>query len=173
MYPVPGHLAYSILGNRYFLADWIPVLIGGILPDLIDKPLNDILLITPYGRYAMHSFAGLAAATLIAYWFTNRKTACSYLIGHLSHLIADMDFNPWFWPFVEYKFPPGTDILDLYRKPAAILFPEWIAMETVILALALFLYTRYAEKRSVQASVLIAIAAISMYRITRQRPETG
>lgn len=169
MYPIPGHVAFSILGNRYFQADWIPVLIGGIMPDLIDKPLNDIFLITPYGRYAMHSFLGLAVATLIAYFLTNWKTACSYTIGHFSHLIADMDFNPWFWPFIDYKFPPGIDVLDLYRNPSIILFPKWILMESVILALAIFLYTRFAQKRSVQASVLVAIAAISIYRITRQR----
>ncbi|MBN2329589.1 MAG: metal-dependent hydrolase [Candidatus Omnitrophica bacterium] len=169
MYPVPGHLAFSILGNRYFHADWIPVIIGGILPDIIDKPLNDLFHITPYGRYAMHSFFGLFVATLIAYWLFNRKTAYSYMIGHISHLIADVDFNPWFWPFVEYKFPSGIDVLDILRAPSTIFFPSWILWESVLLGLAVFLYSRHAEKRTVQAAVLTAFAAIAIYRITRRR----
>jgi hypothetical protein len=169
LYPIPGHTAFSILGNRYFQADWIPVLIGGILPDLIDKPLNDVFLWTPYGRYAMHSLAGCAAVTLLVYFFTNWKTASSYTIGHFSHLIADMDFNPWFWPFVEYRYPQGSNFLDIFRNPSMILFPYWIALEFIILGLAILLYTRFAKKKPVQAAILIAIAALSIYRITRQR----
>ncbi len=60
MYPVPGHLAYAVLGKRYFNIDWIPVIAGAMLPDLIDKPLDDIFHITPYGRYMMHSLLGMA-----------------------------------------------------------------------------------------------------------------
>lgn len=169
MYPIPGHTAFSVLGNRYFQADWIPVLIGGVLPDLIDKPLNDVFFWTPYGRYAMHSLAGCAIATLIVYLATNWKTASAYLVGHLSHLFADLDFNPWFWPFVEYQYPPGSDFLDLFRNPSVILFPYWIVQECIILGLSVFLYTRYTKRKSIQAAILIAILALSLYRITRQR----
>jgi len=171
LYPVPGHLAYCLLGKRYFNVDWIPVIAGGMLPDIIDKPLNDVFHLTPYGRYAMHSLFGFAVVTLAAYLVFNRRVAYSYAVGHLSHLIADADFNPWFWPFVRYDFGDGIDVLDIIRKPATIFFPSWILMETTILGLAAFLFTRYTEKRSVQSAVWVAIAAISIYRMTRTRSE--
>ena len=120
----------------------------------------------------MHSFLGLALTTTLLYFASNWKTAYSYMIGHFSHLVADADFNPWFWPFIDYKFPPGIDVLDLLRIPGTILFPGWILLETLILGLVLFLYTRYSEKRSIQATVLITIAVLSVYRINRQRPDT-
>ncbi|MFB3786486.1 MAG: metal-dependent hydrolase [bacterium] len=170
MYPVPGHVALAMLGNRYGKADWIPVLIGGLLPDLIDKPLNDILQWTPHGRYAMHSLTAVVALTLAIHFFTHWQTAYSYMIGHLSHLLGDSDFNPWFWPFVHYRYPPGIDILEILSAPGTIFFPGWILLETIILGLVIFLYTRYAEKRSVQAAALIMIAALTIYRLTCQRP---
>ncbi len=170
MYPVPGHVALAMLGNRYGKAAWLPVMIGALLPDLIDKPLNDVFHLTPHGRFAMHSLTAVAVLTLVIHYFYQWPTAYSYMIGHLSHLLGDADFNPWFWPFVQYQYPPGIDVLDILSTPGTIFFPGWILLETVILGLVIFLYTRYAEKRSVQAAVLITIAALSVYRITRQRP---
>lgn len=172
MYPVPGHLAFSILGNRYFQAEWIPIILGVFTPDLIDKPLNDILFLTPHGRCVMHSLAGLVAVVGIVYYFTNWKTAYSYGIGHFSHLLADADFIPWFWPFLSYQYPSGIDTLDLFRNPMSIVIPSWIAMESILVGLAVFLYSRYAQNRSIQAAILLAFAALSVYRITRIRPGT-
>ncbi len=169
MYPVPGHLAFSILGARYFNADLIPVIAGGFLPDLIDKPLNDIFYITPYGRCPMHSLLGVAVVTLAVHLIFNWRIAYSYMIGHLAHLIGDADFVPWFWPFIEYDYPDGIDILDIMEKPLTIFIPYWMLLELIILGLAIFLYSRYTEKRSIQAAILIAIAAIAVYRITRHR----
>ncbi len=170
MYPVPGHLAFSLLCHRYLNADLIALIAGAFLPDLIDKPLNDIFYITPYGRYAMHSLTGLVAVSLIVYFIFGKRIAYGYSLGHLTHLIADADFNPWFWPFYDHTFPAGITIVDLVRAPGNVLFPSWIIMETIILGLVLFLYTRYAEKKPVQAAVLITIAALAVYRITRKKP---
>jgi hypothetical protein len=170
MYPIPGHLAFSVLGNRYLKAEWIPVIVGAFLPDLIDKPLNDVFHITPYGRYAMHSLFGLGIATLVAFLICNRKIAYSYCIGHASHLIADADFNPWFWPFIRYEWPSGIDVMDMFRAPSTIFFPSWIFVEALILGLAAFLYTPYSKKKSVQIGVIVGIVLLSLYRITRERP---
>jgi len=170
VYPIPGHLSLSILGNRYCKAAWVPVIIGGFLPDLIDKPLDDILHWTPYGRCMMHSLVGLCLAVGIAYLIWGRNTAYSYMVSHIGHLLGDADFNPWFWPLHQYTYPPGITILDLWRAPGTIFFPTWFLVETVILGLAVFLYTRYARKQSVQAAILATIFILSVYRITRKRP---
>ncbi|RJP21217.1 MAG: metal-dependent hydrolase [Candidatus Omnitrophota bacterium] len=171
LYPVPGHLAFSLLCHRYFNVELISVIVGGLLPDLIDKPLDDLFHITPYGRYAMHSLTGLAIAGLVAYVLFGKQIGLAYSLGHLAHLIADADFNPWFWPFYDHQFPAGITIVDLVRAPGKILFPSWILLETSILGLVLFLYSKYAEKKTTQAAILIAIAGLSIYRITRVRPE--
>ncbi len=147
------------------------MIVGGMLPDLIDKPMDDIFHITPYGRYAMHSLTGLIVCGLIAYFVFGKKIGIGYSLGHFAHLIADADFNPWFWPFYDHQFPSGITIVDLVRAPGKILFPSWILLELIILGLALFLYTKYAEKKSVQIAVITTIVGLSIYRITRIRPE--
>ncbi|MGI6455044.1 MAG: metal-dependent hydrolase [bacterium] len=170
MYPIPGHVGLALLFHRYLRVEIIALIAGAMLPDIIDKPLNDVFHITPYGRYAMHSFMGLFITSGLTWWILSRDTAFAYFLGHFSHLLGDADFNPWFLPFVSYDFPAGIDTTDILSDPGSIFFPSWILMETVLLGLVLFLYTRYAKKTSVQIAVLAAIAGIAVFRITRQRP---
>jgi len=165
VYPIPGHLACSVLGVRLFKAEWTPVVIGAFLPDLIDKPLNDVLHWTPYGRCFMHSWLGLGLCFMAAYYFWGKTTALSYGFGHLAHLIADMDFNPWFWPFVRYDWPPGIDILDIPTHFWSIFRPFPIFLEALLLASAAFLFTRWGQKRYAQAAAATLFVLISAYRI--------
>ncbi len=171
MYPVPGHVAVAALAPRYLKVEWIPVIIGVMIPDLVDKPLNDVFSLTPHGRCAMHSLLGLCLATLIVYLIWGRTKAYSYGVGHFSHLLGDLDFVPWFWPFIEYDWPDGINVLDATSSPLKIFIPWWIFLETVLLVLALFLYTRYAKKRSIQAAILTAFILVTIYRLTREKPE--
>jgi len=177
MYPIPGHAAFSLLCHRYLngaLAlgpELYAVMAGALLPDLIDKPLNDVFHITPYGRYAMHSLFSVLVCGAVAFWCWGKTIGTAYSAGHFAHLIGDADFCPWFWPFVHYEFPVGIDTTDLLRQPARLLFPGWLIMETILLGLVFFLYSKFARRLSVQAAVIVAIIALAAYRITREKPE--
>ncbi len=89
----------------------------------------------------------------------------------MGHLIADSDFNPWLWPFLQPPIPDGITIVDIVRAPGTIFFISWLLMEAAILGLSCFLFTKYAQRKSVQAVVLAIIAGLSVYRITRQRSD--
>lgn len=169
MYPVPGHLAVSVVGKRYFNIGWIALLAGTFLPDLIDKPLNDIFHITPYGRCIMHSLAGLAAVTMLTYALFGEENGFAYFIGHVGHLLGDSDFNPWFWPFISYDWPTGIDITEIPSSFFEIFVPSWIFYETLLLGLAGLLFTRYGKQKHYQIAILVAFIAIAIFRISRQR----
>jgi len=171
MYPIPGHLSFSLVCHRYLRGDLIAVIVGGLLPDLIDKPLNDVFQLTPHGRYAMHSLTGLVVLTALVFCFFGRRISVSYFAGHLAHLVGDIDFCPWFWPFVNYEFPHGIDTTDILHSPLRIFFPGWILTEALILGLALFLFSKYAERRWVQGLVLIAIVGLFLFRVSMERPD--
>jgi membrane-bound metal-dependent hydrolase YbcI (DUF457 family) len=92
--------------------------IGAILPDLLDKPLGQILLVDTlnYGRIYAHTLI-LAVILIIfglAIWYQNRKRILLLCIGAgiLIHQLGDAMWNApvnWFWPFLG-SFPPSSEI---------------------------------------------------------------
>ncbi len=92
--------------------------IGAILPDLLDKPLGQILLVDTlnYGRIYAHTLI-LAVIMIIfglAIWYKNRNRILLLCIGAgvLIHQLGDAMWNApvnWFWPF-HGPFPPSSEI---------------------------------------------------------------
>ena len=92
--------------------------IGGILPDLLDKPLGQILLADTlnYGRIYAHTllFAAILIILGMLIWYKNRQRILLFCLGIavLFHQLSDAMWNApinWFWPFLG-PFPPSTDI---------------------------------------------------------------
>ncbi|HJJ29437.1 MAG TPA: metal-dependent hydrolase [Methanocorpusculum sp.] len=92
--------------------------IGGVIPDIIDKPLGQILLADTlnFGRIYAHTL--LFAAVLIilgaVIWYKYRQRILLFClgIGVLLHQFSDTMWTApinWFWPFLG-PFPPSTDI---------------------------------------------------------------
>lgn len=113
----PGHLAAAYLvagGTPRVRARLLPVAVGALLPDLIDKPLL-WLDFTPYGRTIGHSLL-LWGSALLLWLIVQRPMAKSsssaVLVGAASHLAVDLlddvvegfertgyAFSAWFgWP---------------------------------------------------------------------------
>jgi hypothetical protein len=120
-----GHLAVSTLQHRYLKADLVPVVVAGIFPDVVDKTLCQILHLTSNGRTLGHTLVGLGLSTVVVRLIWGRRTAWSWALGCVGHLLGDSGgFVPWLYPFVRYDFPqhsPGLFemLWRELRNPAA------------------------------------------------------
>lgn len=92
--------------------------IGAILPDLLDKPLGQILLSDTinWGRIYAHTLTLAVILIIIGLliWYKNRKHILLLCIGAgvLIHQLGDAMWEApvnWFWPFLG-PFPPSSEI---------------------------------------------------------------
>ncbi len=141
-----GHLGITIafvLVVFYFLkekVDYRFVIVGSVLPDIIDKPLGQIILYSVFqnGRIISHTLLFVAVLTLIGIYVEKRykSTAVEFLaLGAMMHLVLDqMWFTPrtLFWPLLGWSFPTvdlsdysGFLMNELTNKPSVYL-PEII-----------------------------------------------
>ena len=83
--------------NRFAL------LIGSVLPDLIDKPL--LLLGFGTGRYFSHNLLFVLISFFALFLLTkkNKGVALPFLFGVSIHLILDLPYVPFFFPFILYE----------------------------------------------------------------------
>ena len=83
--------------NRFALV------IGSLLPDLIDKPL--LLLGFGPGRYLSHNllFVLISFFTLFLLTKKNKRVSFPFLFGVSIHLLLDIPYVPFFFPFILYE----------------------------------------------------------------------
>lgn len=114
------HVATAVLGVRYVFRD--PrmdlrfVILGALLPDLIDKPVGTILFAGTfetsriYGHTLLFPLVILTVVMLITdRGASARKSWLGVPIGVLIHLIVDgvwLDPVTFWWPLFGWEFPP-------------------------------------------------------------------
>ena len=100
-----GHIGITVFLGNLFSLTLIPVFLGSILPDIIDKPFQ--IMGMGYGRFIGHTlFMGLVIAGIIHLLTRKKLLSLSLLFGYWVHLLEDGSaFVPWFYPFVNYDFP--------------------------------------------------------------------
>ncbi len=109
-----GHVAVSVLEHRYVKAELAPVVIAGVFPDIVDKTACQILHLTPSGRMYGHTLLGVILTTGIVGLIWGKRTAGSWALGYLSHLVGDIGYTvPWFYPFVQYTFKPSPSLMEI------------------------------------------------------------
>lgn len=120
-----GHLGITVAFVFivfYFLrekVDYRFVLVGAVLPDIIDKPLGQILLFSVFhnGRIISHTLLFVAVLTLIGIYIEKRykSTVVEILaLGALMHLVLDQMWTTpqtLFWPLLGWAFPK-VDLTD-------------------------------------------------------------
>lgn len=151
MPPVPAdsHPAVAVIfwhvGGAVFLARWVfrdpamdmrVLVLGAVLPDLIDKPLGSVLF-TGYfgtGRIYGHTLLFAAAVLVLVMVVTRRgsparKRWMALPIGVLLHLLLDMPIDPvtlW-WPVLGLEFPSFAEgrlvdlIVYLLKSPVVVI----------------------------------------------------
>ncbi|MFX0048017.1 MAG: metal-dependent hydrolase [Candidatus Hermodarchaeota archaeon] len=94
--------------NRFALV------IGSVLPDIIDKSL--LFLNIGFGRGFSHTILFSLMSVLIIHFIVKKKMRISipFLLGLTFHLILDLPEVPLFYPFMSYEFIVVEDPLGLW-----------------------------------------------------------
>lgn len=107
-----GHLAVSALEHRYLKAEFAPVMVAAVFPDAVDKVLHYVIGYMGSTRLWGHTLVAALLTTLVVLAIWGRRSAASWALGYLSHLVCDCaHIVPWFYPFVTYEFPPSAGFL--------------------------------------------------------------
>lgn len=160
-----GHIGITLLFAYLVFAvfrekiDYRFLLVGAILPDLIDKPIGHYLLygIFQNGRIFAHTLLFIGLLVLIALYVEKRYrfTGISVLaLGALCHLTEDQMWqapSTLFWPAFGWQFPK-LDITDyegyifdkIFHDPSAYV-PEIIGL--VIIAGFIYRFQLYRPER--------------------------
>lgn len=138
-----AHLGIAMAAARFATGcSLIFVAIGAMLPDIIDKPLGEIIYGTPnMGRIFAHTLLILLLLAAVAFYTRDVRIA-SLCGGALIHLLLDfMWLTPavLLWPLLG-PFPPAAQIdtvsyiqmLLLGLRSPAILLPELLGLAYLI-----------------------------------------
>lgn len=151
------HLGITLLLVRWIFRDprmdlrW--VLLGSILPDLIDKPIGAVLFHDTFGTHRVFAHtillpvvAMFATVIVTRRSTTARKAAIAVVIGWFFHLVLDAAWlspEGFLWPLFGLDFPRlagsdlGTLLGDLVRSPWT-----WLG-ETLGAAYLVYLWRRH------------------------------
>jgi len=90
--------------KKKFQFNRFALIIGSILPDIIDKAL--MFLSISSGRGYSHTLLFALVSSLFVFLITRRSKAISisYFIGTLLHLLLDLPEIPLLFPFIPYDF---------------------------------------------------------------------
>lgn len=143
-------IVFLALGARRI--DYRVVLLGAILPDLIDKPIGRIFFADHFqnGRLYGHTLL-VATVTLLAVQLTLRgATARRWFIlpiCMLIHQVLDGMWNDpiiWFWPLFGTEFPPDPIAdywLEVLTRPLE--HPWELVKELIGIGALVFLFRAY------------------------------
>lgn len=109
-------LAWLVSRRTGAAADFRLVLLGAILPDLIDKPLGAILHLE--SRLWAHSLLFLGAIVLVSLWPAMRGLRW-VAFGDAVHLLVDLMWQEprvALWPLLGVAFPAGEQSVESYLQ---------------------------------------------------------
>ena len=119
-------ITYVALGRRRI--DYRFILLGAVLPDLVDAVLGLVLFDGPAGRWVAHSLAAVivvSVAIIVVFSGERRLAVFGLGVGWLLHLVADGMWQAPFtflWPAFGFRFsasPAEPYSWDLLTEPLA------------------------------------------------------
>jgi len=153
----------------------IPCILGGILPDLIDKPLGYLILSIGNGRIYFHTLLlVLVLFACGALWWKYRRSpvVLALALGILSHQILDAMWEEpkdWLYPFLG-PFQSSSPSADFFWREflGEITSPaEWLVGVVLVLMVLLWLKRTWVtgvvrtHGQAVKILLLISLPAIS------------
>lgn len=130
---------YTAVRDRRLPSRWVAgaTCLGGVVPDLVDKPLAHFLFLLPNGRVGVHSvpIALPLVAVILAYgWHTRRvRPAAAFSLGVLLHPLGD-----WHTQLVGGAVPahllwPFASVPVRHTPSWSAYVPAWTAFAAVVL----------------------------------------
>ncbi len=114
-------ISFKKIKLEKFQRFWL--ILGSILPDLIDKPIS-LITKTISGRGIAHTPIFLISLCLLILFLTRNKwISISLGFGMCFHLLLDIPAVPWFWPFFpleNYEFGLDSWIYTILHDPSII-----------------------------------------------------
>lgn len=166
------HIGMTLAMARFIFGDprmdLRVLVLGGILPDLIDKPIGSILLVERFGSGRVFAHTLLFAALLMTVVLvltrrgsTARRRWMALPIGSLLHLVLDIPIDPavLFWPglggFPRSRYP-GLSQLGPYLNS----HPWVIGQELVGLGVLIWLWRKAGLGSSVRRRRFMATGVL-------------
>ena len=123
---VPLILFELPLIKKRFEFNRFALIVGSLLPDIIDKSL--LFLNLGSGRGISHTILFVLISSIILHFVTKGRKSISipFLVGMGIHLILDLPEVPLFYPFIMYEFiiiedPLGLWLHTLFNNPVVYL----------------------------------------------------
>jgi len=115
-----AHLGLTLAAARPFKAALGYVLLGSILPDIIDKPLGELLFGTPaMGRTVCHTLLFLMLLSAAAYYWQDSRLS-SLAGGVAAHFLLDTIWNSpriFLWPLLgAFPLVPNLTTMDYLQQ---------------------------------------------------------
>jgi len=152
--------------SRYF--DIRMLMIGSLLPDIIDKPVGQYFFVETFhnGRIFSHTLLFLvllSAAGLIIYKTKHQIWMLSLAAGTLSHLVLDGMWGipaTFLWPLMGWRFSP-IELTGLVGKMLDALVSDPVIYTSEIIGLAIILWFGITVIKRKQVGRLIKYGRLS------------
>ncbi len=146
MFPL-FHMAIPLilceLLKKRFSLNRISLIIGSMLPDLIDKPL--LILEIGSGRSFSHTLLFTFICFLIVFLASKENKPISFclLLGLITHLLLDLPTVPLFYPFVLYDYDQLEQPVKVWFE---VLFTNPLVYFTEIIGAIIFVFILVTNK---------------------------
>jgi len=158
----------SRLSSKNSFSAAVPyIIIGSLLPDIIDKTLGRIILaeIIGSGRIFAHTLLFVAMLGLAGYYFYRQGKPNFHIIAAASfcHLLEDSMWNSptvLFWPLLGWEFPKDTIsanfieyLMIILTRSYDVAFTEVFISEMLGLFIIILLTGKYIQSRIKGSSI--------------------
>ncbi len=114
------HVAFPLLIfelpliKRKYEFNRFALIVGSLLPDIVDKPL--LFMNLGSGRGISHTILFILISFMILHLIVKKKMNISvpFLLGMAFHLLLDLPEVPLFYPFIEYEYILIEDPFELW-----------------------------------------------------------
>ena len=158
----------SRLSSKNSFSAAVPyIIIGSLLPDIIDKPLGRIILAETIGsgRIFAHTLLFVALLGLTGYYLYRQGKPNFLIIAAASfcHLLEDSMWNSptvLFWPLLGWEFPKDTIsanfieyLMIIFTRSYDVAFTEVFISEMLGLFIIILLTGKYIQSRIKGSSI--------------------
>ncbi|MGA9187635.1 MAG: metal-dependent hydrolase [Methanosarcina sp.] len=162
------YLLNTLFSKNSFLATVPYIVIGSLLPDIIDKPLGRIILAETIGsgRIFAHTLLFGALLGLAGYYLYHKGQDKLLIVAGASfcHLLEDQMWNTpniFLWPLLGWKFPRDTisgNFIDylmiIFNRSYDPIFKITFTSEIIGLLIIVLLTGKYIQSKMNENSVI-------------------